>query len=133
MQQYTWSFDGDAEIWENENYDTIEECLEDAREAIIEDRRINGEFFDDPEYVYVGEVKDFVPSVDALSVLERLEDQASDELGFIGQDWDAYDYTMKEEIQELEDAFTSVLHDWLRKHGRYPNMWSVDNIKQHQL
>lgn len=133
MQQYSWSFDGGAEIWENENYDTIEECLEDAREAIIEDRRINGEFFDDQEHVYVGEVKDCVPTVDALSVLERLEDQASDELGFIGQDWDAYDYKMKEEIQELEDALTSVLHEWLRKHGRYPSMWSVDNIQQYQL
>lgn len=34
MKKYTWNFDEAAELWCNEDYDTIEECPEDAKSHI---------------------------------------------------------------------------------------------------
>ena len=138
MQQYSWSFDRDSEIWCNENHNTVEECLEDARASIIDEHELYEERgidfpFEDSTAVYVGEVCEFVPSVDAMNVLEHVEDLASDQLGFIGQEWNAYDNKKSDEIEELEGSLTAVLHEWLRKYGRYPSMWSVDNVKQYRL
>ena len=130
MEKYSWDFDGDAEFWNNDSHDTIEECVEDAIGAIV-----NGEhnYAETPTVVYIGENREFVPEVDGLQVLEALEEQASEQCGELGGYWEASDWHKREEVEELEEELNRVVIAWLTKYGRMPNFYSVENVKEYPL
>ncbi|HMM31599.1 MAG TPA: hypothetical protein PKB13_07465 [Clostridia bacterium] len=130
MEKYSWDFNGEAENWYNETYDTIEECLEDAR-SVAEDETYGSN--EPPEKVYIGENKPFVPRVDAECVLDLLEEQACEFAGEVGYDWDSYDHKKQDELDELSQSLTDVVMAWLKKHGRAPVFYAVEDIKEYPL
>lgn len=125
--KYTWEFDGNAELWGNATFDTIQECIEDAKQTVKDNEE------DSPDTVYIGETNAFVPSIDGETVLDQLSEDAADFAGEVGADWDAYDRHKRDELEELSDALTSVLTEWLKKYGRIPNFYSIENVKPYQL
>ena len=125
MNKYYWSFDGDAELWNN-SANSVEDCIFQANTE-------NGYDGYEHETVYIGESVPFVPTVDAESVLEQIQADACEFAGEIGEEWNAYNYKKMDEIAELNDALTKVVHDWMRKYGYYPNFSQVNNIKPYPL
>lgn len=125
MNKYSWSFDGDAELWSN-SADSVEDCIFQANTE-------NGYDGYEHETVYIGENAPFVPTVDAESVLDQMQEDAGEFAGEIGNEWYAYSYEKMDEIAELNDALTKVVHDWMRKYGYYPYFFRVDNIKPYPL
>lgn len=125
MEKYSWNFDKDAERWYNDPHDTVEECLVAAREAesAEEEPRI---------CVYIGENVAFVPTVDSETVLEQIACEAFD-FCELAEDWDIYDRKKQDELKELSEQLTSVVQDWLKKHGREPSFWRVENVKRYPL
>ena len=134
MEKYSWDFDRDAEFWNNDSHDTVEGCIEDAICAITEGEH---KYAENPTVIYIGENREFVPEVDGLQVLEALEEQASEQCGEIGSDWETYDWKDKakrdKEVSELEDELNKVLIAWLTKYNRMPNFYAVENIKEYPL
>lgn len=130
VEKYSWSFDETAEIWRNDSHDTIDACLKEARQAIQEKEHTTPE---PPEVVFIGENIPYVPLVDAESVLERLQDEAYEFAGAVGKDWDAYNYKKQDELEELAKSLTSVVIDWLERHGYAPRFWAVENIRGYKL
>ena len=134
MGKYSWDFDGDAEFWNNGTFDTVDECIEDAIQFLTKEIADSEEY---PTVVYIGENREFVPEVDGLQVLEALEEQASEQCGEVGSDWETYDWKDRQkkekEISELKDELNRVLIDWLTKYGRMPNFYTVENIKEYPL
>ena len=126
MNEYIWDFDDGAEYWYNDTYETIEECIEDALLTSKEE---------DEEYdtVYIGEVNKFIPTIDAERILDMLQEDAYEEVGEIGGDWNAYDYKKRNEIDELSEALTEVVHSWLKKCGYYPSFCTIENVKKYPL
>lgn len=133
MDKYSWSFDDCAETWGNDTHNTIEECLEDARESIRNGSHWESYGYCDDPIVYIGENIEFVPSVSAYQVLEAIEEQASDECGECADGWESYDYQKRDEVQELSDMLGYVVCEWMKKYGYYPKMWVIDNIKSYSL
>lgn len=130
VEKYSWDFDGEAENWGNEPYDTIEECIAAARQAVADqDYRTAAP----PEVVHIGENIPFVPRVDAESMLESIEQDAADFAGDLGGNWNAFDPKKREELTELEDSLSQVVNKWLNKYGYEPSFYAVQNIKQYQL
>ena len=127
MEKYSWNFDEDAEFWYNDAQDTVEECIEDAKETIKE----NDEDWHD--HVYVGNNIPFVPVVDAESVLEDIQERASEFVGEVADDWDAFNYKKHDELDELSNALSVVVRDWMKKYGYYPHFYAVENIKSYPL
>lgn len=125
MKTYSWNFDEHDEYWCNDTFDTIEECLYAQKENL----------FDGAQHstIYIGQNVPFVPSVDIESVLDNYEEQASDECGQVGHDWNAYNNQKRDELEELRAALDIVLHDWMRKYGYYPKIYSIQNIKAYPL
>ena len=121
---YTWNFDGDAEWCQNASFETVDECIEDATYQHPDE---------DYETVYVGECVPFVPTVMAADVLDSLQGDAGDFAGEIGDEWSAYTWKNKEELNELSDALTSVVHEWMRKYGYYPNFYAIQNIREYPM
>ena len=127
MKQYTWNFDGEAELWQNDICDSIEKCLAAAREAAKEDSD------DHYNIVYVGVINPFVPHVDAASVLDCIEEDACDFAYGAAEDWCAYDPHMRDELDELSDTLTKSVRDWLKKNGCTPTFYSIESIKAYPL
>lgn len=126
MNKYSWDFNEDAEIWRNDTFDTVEECLNDAR-------RQDELYGDSHIYIYIGENVAFAPCVDVETVLDICEENAADFCGQVGRDWDAYDHKRENELDELREAMDRVLHDWMKKHGYYPEIYSVEGMKRYDL
>jgi len=127
MKKYAWNFDSDAELWYNDNFDTIEECISAAKESIKsgnEDLR---------DIVYVGETNSFIPHVDAEWVLDQLVEDAAEFAGEVSDGWDAYDYKKKSELEELSEALSKCVLEWLKKYGREPEFYAVENIHSYAL
>ena len=127
MDKYSWSFNGDAELW-YEGADTIEECTAQAKVAIE-----NG--IEPPtDTVYIGKNTPFNPTVDAESVLETIEEQAYEFCDEAAEDWESFDpHKDSEIVSELSDALTSVVNTWLKKHDREPYFYKVDGVKAYPL
>ena len=71
---YTWNLNEHAECWDNESFETIEECIEDAKaymKSFMESELR-------PDKVFIGEVVPYTPCVYGGYVLERLEEDAYD-------------------------------------------------------
>jgi len=132
MEKYSWDFDGDAERWNNDSHDTVEECVEDAICAITAGEH---NYAETPAVVYIGENREFIPRVDVTQILDALEEQAYDECGEIGGDWQTYDWKKKErdDVEELAEELNKVVIAWLTKYSRVPHFYTVENIKEYPL
>lgn len=132
--KYTWSFDRHTETsWNNATFETIKECIGEA----IEMSKDYGVYSPTPDKVYIGECREFIPYVDGETVLEQLVQDAYDEYGEVGGDWEAYDYTnrtkAKKELDELDETLTNAVSSWLRKYNYYPTFCRAENIKEYSL
>jgi len=130
IKRYSWNFDGDAEIWGNDDFDTIEECLVAAKEEAKQIAYYPEEI---PAEVYIGENQPFVPWADAENVLDTLQEQAAEFAGEVGCDWDAYDYKKQSELNELSEKLSDVVREWFKKYGYEPHFYAINNIKKYRL
>ena len=125
--KYTWNFDEDTEWWNNNEYDTIEECINAAREEIINDEN---------DIIYIGEIVPYEPEINADDVLEQLKDDAYNRCGETADTWLNYgedeDYADDEE-EELSCALTQTLKDWLKKHNLEPDFCEIKNVREYSL
>ena len=115
MNKFTWTFNPD-ELWSKGTYDTVGECLNEARR----DTYYKG------QKIYIGEVIPYTFTVDADDVLERLGDQAFYEVGEAAYEWPSY--KRDESLAKLSDDLTASVTNWLKKHNDLPYFYKVGNI-----
>ncbi len=126
IREYSWSFNENADVWTSGTFDTIAECIADAKgENAIDGNR--------HAVVYIGTNIPFKPSANVESMLENMEEQAADEVGEVGQDWNAYDYKKREELDELQEAVQKVVDEWMLKYGYYPGLYTIAGITSYPL
>lgn len=119
--KYTWEYSGDVEYWTKDIFDSVEDCILDAKEN-----------YDVKEgsTIAIGEPVYFEPYVDACNILDCIEEDAYEEHGEVAESWDAYDYKKdKEKLEELSDKLTEIVRQWLKDNDTYPNFYNVTNIK----
>lgn len=115
MNKFTWTFNPN-EPWPNDTFDTVEECLNEARR----------DTYYEGQKIYIGVVIPYTFSVDADDVLERLGEQAFYEIGDVAYEWPSYE--CDESLSELSDALTTCVTDWLKKRNDLPSFYRVDHI-----
>ena len=119
--KYTWNTDPNADIWYNDEFDTIEDCILDAKEN-----------YDVKEgsTIAIGEVVFWEPYVDAFRVLERVEEVAWYECGEAADCWNSYDYKKdKEKVEQLSEKLTEIVKQWLKDNGTYPDFYKIENVR----
>lgn len=120
--KYTWETDEDAELWFRDEFDTIEDCILDAKENYC---------ICPGETIYVGEIVPWEPYVDAYSVLEDLESEACDECGEIAESWSTFNSKDKkdmEAVDSLSNKLTNVIIAWLKENHKMPDFNKIENI-----
>lgn len=119
MNRYTWENSENAELWQHDLFDTIEDCVKDAVE--------NYEY-KNGDTIYIGEPVDFGISVDANEVLERLEEDAFEFAGEAAESW-MPSGTSKEALNELSKKLTDVVVEWTTRQSLEPCFYQITNIR----
>ncbi len=132
FEKYAWNFDKDAEVWRNDTFATIEECIKDARRIVSEETHYMIDY-EAQSVVYIGEVIPFVPTADCTDILDRMADNAFDHCGEVAESWEPYNYKIKDEIDELDQKLTDVVLEWLKKYNREPHIYNIQKIKEYSL
>lgn len=119
--KYTWEYNDDTELWYNDLFDTVEDCIADARDNYM---------VEIGETIAVGEVVPYEPYVMADNILDELEEDAYEECGEVAEDWNAYSWKDdKESLDELSNKLTEIVRQWLKDNGTYPYFYKIENVK----
>lgn len=119
--KYTWEYSENEEFWDNDVFDTIEDCILDAKENYG---------IEPGETIAIGETFYWEPHVDAFNILERLEYDAWDECGEAAEGWETFDYKRdKEKVEELSEKLTEIVRQWLKDNGTYPGFSIIKNVR----
>ena len=115
---YSYSFDDEHF---NGEFETIEETLKEAENDSCGDYK----------EVYIGENGVFKPFVDGDDIIERVQQEAFDEVGEIAEIY--LDNVAVSHTQELSSLLTNTFNEWAKKYGYEPNVFPVNNIKKYAL
>lgn len=114
--QYTWNTREDGEDWDNDRFDTIEECLQDAWQNDVEPGTM----------IVIGIREDYEPIINVDDVLERVGEDAYEEVGEVAEDWPAF-VSRKGYYgaEELEKELNRVFQEWLVKTNQVPDFYKI--------
>lgn len=119
--KYTWEHSDNEEIWRNDVFNTIEDCILDAKENYD---------IEPGETIAIGEPVYWEPHVNVYTILNQFEEDAYEECGEIAEDWYAYDYKRDEEkVEQLSDKLTEIVKQWLKDNGTYPTFYKIENVR----
>ena len=116
--KYVWS---QNEIFNGEEFDTVEEALVDATQSIYEEGA----------KVPIGKIKAIDISINADLVLENLAEDACNQCGDVSDGF-LEDVTDKQ-VSELEDELNKVLKDWLEDNLLMPSFYAVNDVKEYTI
>ena len=121
MNRYTWNYNETDELWLHDIFDTIEDCILDAKE--------NYDVKSD-ETIAVGVIYPYIPKTDIDILLERLEEDAYEECGEAAESW--YISTRKgheKEFDELQEKVDLLVTEYLEKIGEKPYFYKIDDVR----
>lgn len=139
-----WTFSFDEETgWDNDEFDTPGEALEEAREAATEYADEEGMEADEKAdflangNVFIGQRYDFEPTVDADFVIERIQEEAYEEGGdYVGDYLDTPPMKDVEarkkwnaQVADLEKRLTAVFHEWARETKNEPRFYMIFDVR----
>lgn len=139
-----WTFSFDEETgWDNDEFDTPGEALEAAREAAPEYAEEEGmdpvekaHFLSDGN-VFIGQVYNFEPIVDADLVIERIQGEAYDEGGEYVEDYldpppmrdTEARQTWNAQVADLEKRLTDVFREWATETKNEPHFYLIFDVR----
>lgn len=122
MNKYIWNENENDEYWYHDQFETIEECIEDA--IVNYDLRPG-------DVIYVGETYPWNPTPDVANMLEDMEIDAYEECGECAENWDITPTKKNMEAYiELCDRINLALNEYLKKIGEVPKFFKIENIHQ---
>lgn len=117
MKKYSWSFNKNDELWNQDTFDTVEECIENAKKNEV----YSG------ETIAVGECIPYVPYIDADDIIERIEEQAYEHAGEASEGWLSYS---NDEKDRLTEQLTEVLEKWIKDTNNEPSFYHIEDIRE---
>ena len=123
---YTWMEYEDADIWNHDRFNTIEDCVADAKENYLGDK----------DRIYVGECENVViGGVDLSSVLDSVEYDMYEQVGEVSEGWDISKITdNRRRIYEIyEERMLQLVLNYIKEIGEEPSFYRVTNIREVKL
>lgn len=124
--KYTWERYRDANIWMNGEFDSVEECIEDARN--------NYEMAG--KTIYIGECESVsIGGIDFDSVLDSVEQDMYDKVGQVSEGWNiGYVRGNKARaavIEKYDKKLLDLVMEYLEEINEVPNFYKVVDIKEY--
>lgn len=115
--KYVWS--ENEEMFNSEEFDTIEEALEDAKQYI-----------DYPTIVYIGKVKEVneLDIINASRIIDDVREAVYEQAGEVSEDF--LDKVTDEQEKMLKEKVEKVFYEWLKETKNIPSFFAVRDIKE---
>lgn len=127
----------DNDIWYGDSFASREEAIADGvRQYNDALNNIGTELFDDdyPEspsgIFHVGESMPFIPTIDAVQIIEHLQEDADYQCGEVAEDFLDWNYITDEQVADLQDNLQRELDAWLKRHKLTPGFYQIINIEK---
>ena len=123
---YTWMKNDNCDIWNRGEFETIEECIEEALDC----------GYEPGETIYVGECQKVeVGGIYFDDVLERVEETMYDEVGEVSEGWDISSTTgaysdRKEIYEKYQNKLDNLVIEYLKEIKEIPYFYKVINVVQ---
>ena len=115
----TWSKHEDDEIWMNALFDTEEECIADARAC------------EETGSIFIADCEPYHPTPDVDTLLERLEEDAYEEMSEVAEGRDiSCNKTREEAYARLEGAINDAVNHYLDEIDCQPGFFKCRNIHE---
>ena len=123
--RYTWEYSDNADLWQHDVFENIEDCIKDAKENYD---------VSPGNIIFIGEIAHFEITVNAGTVLDLVEDDAQEACGEVASDWYTYDYKNdKATLNELSDQLTECVKNWLEEQNNMPTFYHVTQVKKYEV
>jgi hypothetical protein len=110
------------------NEENFEGDFRTKAEAIAEAEYYVYEADDDRDFIYVGQTKEVIVSINTNWLLDQLGEQAYEQAGEYAEDY-LYDVSREHE-SILEERLNDVLYAWMEEFNYKPNFWTVENVQK---
>lgn len=115
-KQYSWNEDASDEIWSHGIFDSIEECIKDA----IDEGHSPG------DEIAVGICEPYVPRIDADNLLDRVSEEAYEEVGDVAEGWPEFERRKGyKHVDKLQEAIDKVFNEWLVETHQVPSFYHI--------
>lgn len=118
-KEYSWTEDQTDDIWYHGRFDTIEECIRDAMNS----GKKPG------ERIAIGICEDYIPHLDADTLLDQVSADAYEEVGEVAESWPEFEarkgYRDSDRLQEKIDR---AFNEWLEETGQVPSFYHVQPL-----
>ncbi len=123
----------DEDGWSNANeFKTEQEAIdyvkEDFEGFFLEETGLEYKSDVDDKVFYVGQKESFIPSVDAVSILDEVAVNAFDEVGDVANGY--LRHVKNSDINSLEERLNNVLMEWMKETNNLPTFWLVKNVEK---
>ena len=118
--KYSWSHNQTDEVWYNSRFDTIEECIADAKNTDVE---IGSK-------IAIGICEDYIPHVDCDTLLDRLNEDAYEVCGEVAEDFPYFESGKGyKDIELLQEKMDNALNEWLEETNQTPGFYHIIPLK----
>ncbi len=116
-KKYSWTENQTDDIWYHGRFDSVKECIKDAM----------GYGRKPGEKIAIGICKDYLPCLDADSLLDQVSEDAYEEVGEVAEGWPEFEnrkgYKYVDKLQEkLDKAFS----EWLKETNQVPSFYRIE-------
>ena len=124
---YTWMDYPNADIWNHDTFETIQECIDDAKENYL---------MKQGETIYIGEMSDVsIGGIDLDDTLCRVEEDMYEQVGEVSEGWDIYStsgyYADRKPIYDKYDKkFKQLVMDYIEEIGETPKFYQIINEQE---
>ena len=124
---YTWMSCPNAEVWDHDTFETIQECIDDAK---VNYGVKTG------DTIYIGECQDVsIGGIYFDDVLCRVEEDMYEQVGEISEGWDIYStngcYADRRPIQDkYNEKLRQLVIDYIKEIGETPTFYKVINERE---
>lgn len=124
---YTWMDYPNADIWNHDTFETVQECIDDAKENYL---------MKQGETIYIGECQDVaIGGIDLDDTLCRVEEDMYEQVGEVSEGWDIYStsgcYADRKPIYDkYNEKFRQLVMDYIEKIGETPKFYTIINEQE---
>ena len=124
---YTWMDYPNADIWNHDTFETIQECIDDAKENYL---------MKQGETIYIGECQDVsIGGIDLDDTLCRVEEDMYEQVGEVSEGLDIYStsgyYADRKPIYDkYNEKFRQLVMDYIEEIDEIPKYYNIINEQE---
>lgn len=115
-KEYSWTENKTDDIWHHGKFVSIEACIKDA----INCGKKPG------EKIVIGLCEDYVPHLNADTLLDQVSEDAYEEVGEVAEGWPEF-ISRKgyKDVEKLQEKIDKVLNEWLEETKQVPGFYHI--------